>query len=150
MQFLIIKTNWLFTLNATRWWCFLPFTFPYTPPRILEKRFSIQNKQIEKILGSIHYISHSVFMPFAHDQYTINWLIIEYCRNITRLSVTFTVMPTALVQMLAARLVIFYSLVDIGFKLYKFYNNLFILDGVKIRSRHILFYLWYCNIEVSL
>ena len=41
-------------------------------------------------------------MPFAHDQYTINWLIIGYRGNITRLSVAFT-----LVQMLADRLMIF-------------------------------------------
>ncbi len=57
-----------------------------TAPRILEKRFSMTSSEkiIERLLGSIHYISHSVSMPFAHDQYTINWLIIGYRWNITR------------------------------------------------------------------
>ncbi len=80
-----------------------------TPPQNREKIFNdfIRIKKIERLLGSIHYISHSVSMPFAHDQYTINRLIIGYHGNITRLSVAFTLVPAALMQMLADRLTIF-------------------------------------------
>ncbi len=96
----IVKTNRLFALNATRWQYFLPFTFPfYSTSNIREKIFNHQGKKKKsRLLGNIHYISHSVSMPFAHDQYTINWLIIGYRGNITRLLVPFT---------LADRLVIF-------------------------------------------
>ena len=42
----IIKTNWLFTLNATKWRYFLPFTFPfYSTSNIREKIFNHQEKK---------------------------------------------------------------------------------------------------------
>ena len=37
-------------------------------------------KKIERLFGSIHYISHTVSKPFAHDQYSINWLISLVCQ----------------------------------------------------------------------
>ena len=51
-------------------------------------------QKIERLLGSIYYISHSVSMPFTHDQHTMNLLIIEYRGSITRLSVAFTLVGT--------------------------------------------------------
>ncbi len=73
-----------------RWRYFLPFTFPFYSTSIIRENIFTE-KKIERLLGSIRYISHSVSMPFK------NRLIIGCRVTITRLSVTFTLMPVALV-----------------------------------------------------
>ncbi len=71
--------------------------------------------------GGTSYLSHFLSTPFAHDQYTINWLIIGYRGNITRLSVAFTLTTAALVQILADRLVIFWGIQWLIY-IYIYYN----------------------------
>ncbi len=74
---------------------------------------TVKGKSGVIVLGYCILPSYKRFIQtttFAHDRYTINWLIIGYRENITCPSVAFTLVPAALVQMQANRLVIFHGI----------------------------------------